>query len=436
MQYPQLCTGDGGPLCGPDSLCLRILADPAQNVCLEIGLRCPAGTEFLCGTSCGVDSCIGNCCNCVPPNTRGMLKNAEQCLSSLQCRSNLCSNGVCSSCSSNDECPSHRCTAGVCLYVPVGYACASATECRSNVCTDGLCAVCSSDDQCPSGSRCDGRECTLLDDGSACTAASECLGNRCIGGVCRSEKASIGDACSVGGECRSGLCRGEVCAACNVHSDCGDGRLCYARQCISPPMMGNGVREPSEACDDGNLIDGDGCSSRGRLENAQACSEDRECESNRCFNHICTACTDDDQCASRLCQDGKCADLCGNGTPDAGEECDLDGQNNDFIPDRCRMDCRNPWCGDAVADRSEQCDDGNGVSGDGCDRLCRIEVRTVTIDLPGAPFTADLTGQNRLPRVDTIARSRAPAGSTGPAAIAVMAAGAAAGWAWVRRRRK
>ncbi|MBI2636492.1 hypothetical protein HYW84_04180, partial [Candidatus Peregrinibacteria bacterium] len=35
-----------------------------------------------------------------------------------------------------------------------------------------------------------------------------------------------------------------------------------------------------------------------------------------------------------------------------------------------------------------------------------------------------------------IAPEHAPVGQTGPGAIAVMAAGAAAGWAWIRRRRK
>jgi MYXO-CTERM domain-containing protein len=42
------------------------------------------------------------------------------------------------------------------------------------------------------------------------------------------------------------------------------------------------------------------------------------------------------------------------------------------------------------------------------------------------PLNGDLT---------PIITSHAPAGQTGPAAIAVMAAGAAAGWSWIRRRR-
>lgn len=190
--------------------------------------------------------------------------------------------------------------------------------------------------------------------------------------------------------------------------------------------MGNGVVEAGEECDDGNTVNGDGCSANGKLENGQACTADRQCESRLCLGGVCTACTSDSQCSSNSCVDGRCADLCGNGRVDAGEECDDGDRNSNTEPDRCRTDCRNPLCGDGIADRNEQCDDGNAVSGDGCDRLCRIEVRTVSIDLPMTSLTGDITN---------IARSRGPAGQTGPGAIAIMAAGGAAGWAWMRRRR-
>lgn len=35
-----------------------------------------------------------------------------------------------------------------------------------------------------------------------------------------------------------------------------------------PPVMGNGIVDGCEECDDGNLVDGDGCNSDGRLENS------------------------------------------------------------------------------------------------------------------------------------------------------------------------
>ncbi len=427
LEFPQLCTTDGNPLCGPDSICQNILVNVDEHICRSIVLRCPTGTELVCGGTCGFESCTGNCCNCVLPGTKGTLSNGEACVSYLQCKSNLCQNGTCTACASDDQCPTNRCTAGTCMVLSLGQFCQSDTECFSNVCTNGLCVACTSDSQCSSGEQCRQGECSLLENGESCTASSQCLSNRCTGGICRSMQAENEESCSVGEECRSGLCRGDVCVPCNVHGDCRSGNVCYARRCIATPVIGNGILEPGEVCDDGNLVDGDGCSSRARLENGQACRGDRECQSNRCQNGICMACTGDSPYAIRKCLDGTCEDLCGNGRPDSGEECDRGGKNSDSLPDRCRTDCRNPRCGDAIVDRDEQCDDGNGVSGDGCDRLCRIEVRTVTIDLPVTPLTAQTVGD--------IAKSRAPAGQTGPGAIAVMAAGAAAGWAWMRRRR-
>ena len=38
-----------------------------------------------------------------------------------------------------------------------------------------------------------------------------------------------------------------------------------------PPVMGNGLIDGCESCDDGNLIDGDGCSGAGELETGFEC---------------------------------------------------------------------------------------------------------------------------------------------------------------------
>jgi cysteine-rich repeat protein len=200
--------------------------------------------------------------------------------------------------------------------------------------------------------------------------------------------------------------------------------LCIQARCTLKPVMGNGIVEFGEACDDGNLIDGDGCSSTGKLENGQACTGDRDCMSLLCRDGTCQPYTSNDQCGSNQCKDGNCVDICGNGVVDAaaGEECDEGPQNSNFEPNRCRTDCRNPACGDGIADRNEQCDDGNRVSGDGCDRQCRIEVQSPIN--PGNPNAASV-----------ISTSHPPAGKTGPAAIGVMAAGAAGGWSWMRRKR-
>ena len=65
--------------------------------------------------------------------------------------------------------------------------------------------------------------------------------------------------------------------------------------------------------------------------------------------------------------------VCGNGIIEIGEECD-DG--NMISGDGCNADCQSEAgsCGDGVlAILFEECDDGNLTSGDGCDEHCLIE---------------------------------------------------------------
>jgi len=95
---------------------------------------------------------------------------------------------------------------------------------------------------------------------------------------------------------------------------------------------GNNVVDPGEQCDDGNLVDGDGC--------------DSNCTPTGCGNRIVTA----------------------------GEQCD-DG--NIRSCDGCSATCQTEvgvLCGDGIVNGScEACDDGNRVGGDGCDAYCRLE---------------------------------------------------------------
>ncbi len=94
----------------------------------------------------------------------------------------------------------------------------------------------------------------------------------------------------------------------------------------TPGVCGDGTQDPGEECDDGNNVDGDGCSA------------------------VCT-------------------DECGNGVLDGVEECD-DGNNVDG--DGCSAVCTDE-CGNGVLDGVEECDDGNNVDGDGCSAVCEIE---------------------------------------------------------------
>jgi cysteine-rich repeat protein len=203
---------------------------------------------------------------------------------------------------------------------------------------------------------------------------------------------------------------GEVCD--DGNRALGDG--CSA-DCRSTEVCGNGVVDGvrGEVCDDGNTSDGDGCSAD--------CMSDETCG-----NEIV------DTAAGEVCDDGipvggpcsfdcKSGLGCGNGELNAeiGEECD-DGDTNDAddcvvgtsaayecrlarcgdgivaldatgsrreqcdggAPDHssagpvetasCDLDCTVPVCGDGTVNShaGEQCDDGDGVNGNGCDSNC------------------------------------------------------------------
>ena len=60
---------------------------------------------------------------------------------------------------------------------------------------------------------------------------------------------------------------------------------------------------------------------------------------------------------------------CGNGVTDAGEECD-DGNGGNG--DGCDEDCRPSACGNGLVGIDEQCDDGNTTDGDGCSSDCML----------------------------------------------------------------
>jgi MYXO-CTERM domain-containing protein len=102
---------------------------------------------------------------------------------------------------------------------------------------------------------------------------------------------------------------------------------------------GDGLRGAGEPCDDGNLIDGDGCSATCAIERGWACREPVP-------NGTST-----------------CEETCGDGLIDTGEECDGGGNDTDSVPDGCRSSCHFAYCGDGVVDTGELCDPGGGVPG-------------------------------------------------------------------------
>ena len=128
---------------------------------------------------------------------------------------------------------------------------------------------------------------------------------------------------------------------------------------------GNGIKEEGEVCDDGNRIDGDGCS-------------------RDCYGYSGWECVENERGKS------ECTQVCGNGVLEIekGEECDDGNQEWD---DGCSLFCQvgRGWdctesggrsscvevCGNNVLedDKGEECDDGNRANGDGCDADCGLQ---------------------------------------------------------------
>jgi len=121
-------------------------------------------------------------------------------------------------------------------------------------------------------------------------------------------------------------------------------------------VCGDGFKGDYEECDDGNLVDGDGCDSTCKVED----------------DYICFG--------GSFGGPDTCRPLCNDKIVET-IECD---DSNDIDLDGCDGLCRietgwtctgNPSaceeiCGDGIRVGSEVCDDGNTDNGDGCNNDC------------------------------------------------------------------
>ncbi len=128
-----------------------------------------------------------------------------------------------------------------------------------------------------------------------------------------------------------------------------------------PAVCGNGVVEGTEACDDGNAIETDACTSsctvyvppapvcgNNVIEMGEACDDGNTVDTDACKND-CTL---------------PVPPSCGNSTVEAGEECDPPNSTT------CNATCQTITCGDGVVEGAEVCDDGNAVDTDSCKNDC------------------------------------------------------------------
>lgn len=200
--------------------------------------------------------------------------------------------------------------------------------------------------------------------------------------------------------------------------DAGDGRSV---------TCGNGVIEPGEACDDGNAVGGDGCSSTCALEPGYRCpAAGAPCVAASCGDGIVAGdeecddgnTVDGDGCSAtcRLNDGFHCPEpgkacvptVCGDGKREGAEQCD-DGntQPYDGCSPTCTLEPSCPGgtctavCGDGLKSADEECDDGNDRDGDGCSKDCKLEPGfdcRVVFEEPPSPLALPIVYRDFLPR--------------------------------------
>jgi cysteine-rich repeat protein len=160
------------------------------------------------------------------------------------------------------------------------------------------------------------------------------------------------------GTAATGCVKQTEAVSCPTGIYCPAGAKCAARQaaCIFD-LCGNGVVDPGEVCDDGNIISGDGCSAdcqsnetcgNGKTDPGEICDEGVRYDTTTC-SHNCQS-----------------AGICGDTFLNLGEQCDPGWVGTDSTT--CTKDCKISRCGDGYVNTvaGEACDDGNGNDGDNC----------------------------------------------------------------------
>jgi fibro-slime domain-containing protein len=125
------------------------------------------------------------------------------------------------------------------------------------------------------------------------------------------------------------------------------------KACRVVARCGDGIVATSEACDDGNMQDGDGCSAHCKLELGFAC----DAAPSRCMP---TVCGDNKTQGSEGCDDG-------NEIPFDGCSANCQAEPQCKTGTACSSKC-----GDGLI-LNEDCDDGNTKDGDGCSSTCKVE---------------------------------------------------------------
>lgn len=384
------CMAEGSRQCGSDG--------KSFEICRRIGSCLQWQSGARCDTGCNAGVCTAKSSPC----GNGMLDATEQCDDA----NTISGDGCSAQCTKEALCIDSDGGYNPNIYGTVKYGkeeekdlcenldtlleftCSSSQQAFANRinCPNGcLGGACKSSPACGNGKiegteQCDDGN-TQSGDGCSKTCLVEYLYNNCIdsdGG----EKASIQGKTSKGDVSST-----DTCTSTNTLSEyfCRDNAIvsttircantCQLGACTpATNVCGNNIIETPETCDDGNTTSYDGCS-------------------NTCKTEI--ACNDSDG--------GSVAEKKGNITQGAivsTDNCSSTTTLTEFICKTpyqssstsitCQYGCQNgacnlaptppsSVCGNGVVEGSEQCDDGNTMSEDGCNAMCQSENPKVTL---------------------------------------------------------
>ncbi len=322
------CVGTEPLNCSDGNPCTDDSCDPKTGCAYKLNSApCDDGDICTAGDHCHLGECIHSqvlVCDDSNPCTNDSCDAATGCqfvANNLPCDDNNtctqgegCSGGWCTgglpvSCDDGNLCTDDTCDpAAGCEHESNSAPCTDGNACTlGDICADGSCKPGTEPLDCDDANPCTDDSCNPAagcihvdnalpcDDGDACTLGDTCADGSCKPGTepldcddanpctddsCNPAAGCIhvdnalpcddGDACTLGDTCAVGSCKPGT-----EPLDCDDGAPCTEDSCDPQqgclhtplsPCCGNGVKEGTEHCDDGNLVDGDGCSSTCELE--------------------------------------------------------------------------------------------------------------------------------------------------------------------------
>ncbi|MDO8508067.1 MAG: MopE-related protein [Nanoarchaeota archaeon] len=416
---------DGAEICEPSS--------PSSNSFSG----CRAGTSIICndGVQCTADECF--------EGADGGTDNNGQCIA----YTNTCTGCTLDSqCNDNNPCTNDACNAGSCVN----------TINNANTCNDNK--FCTINDRCSEGS-CTG-DARNAEDGIACTQDScdETLGlvhtpinSRCDNGlycdgseICNDVQGCIVGTpvvCNDGQSCTTDTCNeifnrclsrstdldGDTYGICSGSSfDCNDQDVNTHPNAVELcngindncdgfidegcPICGNTIKEGTEQCDDGNNLDGDGCSSICETELFCVLTDAYWSNLNVIEGELLSITIEGSNCNGKVIDlniyekdipldeddnaninptsitfvngiangfwtaewqcDGDFGGKCNWGVPEYYFTATVRNEGTTIVSSLLNVNELSPTCGNGIPQGTEQCDDGNSIITDSCTNVC------------------------------------------------------------------